>query len=429
MDLRRRLLGWLGLLLGGLLTGALLVQLASLRDDIEAEVGASARLVDLLLAADAGEAGLAERLAEARLRHLSLSLDAPPPPADGEPGLLARLGLVAPAGPARQLRIGERSLYIAANPHSEIEERLGDTVRLMITLLLYSGATLLAAWWATDRALRPVRALEAGLLRLAEGHDEPALPTFALREFRRVAGAIDGLAASLREAKAARKALARQLISLQEDERRSLARELHDELGQTLTALNATATHLERNAPRLPAANIGECCGDLRRDIRALGEQLRSILKSLRPHGLDAAGLPALLGELVEGWRQRNTGIDFAIVLPEAFPELDETAALTLYRVVQEALTNVVRHSRARRCAIRIAAGDGRGEMRAEIVDDGEGLPQVAPTRRGGLLGMAERLEMAGGRLDVGTPPGGGLRLSLVLPWRPDAHLQAGARS
>lgn len=423
MDLRRRLLGWLGLLLGGLLAMALSVQLWSLHDDIENEIAASSRLVELLLAADAGAPDLAERLAEARLRHLHIGLDdRPAPAADG--GLPGWLGLAGESAPARQLRIGERTLSIAANPHSEIEERLGDTVRLLITLLLYSGATLLAAWWATDRALRPVRELEAGLQRLAGGDDDPALPDFALREFRRVAGAIDRLAASLGEANAARKALARQLISLQEDERRALARELHDEMGQTLAALNATAAHLERHAPRLTADALAECGADLRRDIRTIGEQLRALLKSLRPHGLNADSLPALLRELVDHWRARATGIDFAIEMPAALPGLDETAALTLYRVVQEALTNVVRHSRASRCSVRIVAVDG--EIRAEIVDDGEGLKQAAPTRHGGLLGMAERLEMAGGRLAVATPEGGGLRLTAQLPGQQGGNVQQG---
>lgn len=414
MDLRRRLLGWLGWLLAGLMIMALLIQLSSLREDIAAEISASQQLVDLLLAADNNDPELPKRLQAAHLRHLQLSLSPPATP-PASPGWL-NTDEPAP-NPARQLRIGGRTLYIAANPQSEIEERKGDTVRLMITLLLYSGATLLAAWWATDRALRPVRELEAGLHRLAAGEHSAALPDFSLREFRRVAQAIETLAASLKTARSAQKALARQLISVQEDERRALARELHDEMGQTLTAINATAAHLERNAARLPADAISECCRDLRRDIRMGSEQLRAMLKSLRPHGLDAEGLPMLLRELIEGWRNRGTGIDFAIEIPDAFPEIDDEAALTLYRVVQEGLTNVVRHSQARHCwvMIQLTATD----LAIEIIDDGIGFLESTALRQGGLLGMAERLEMAGGKLDIGTPRRGhGLRLAATLPWR-----------
>lgn len=413
MDLRRRLLGWLGLLLGGLLAMTLIVQLHSLRADIGAEVAASSRLVEVLLAADGAAPDLPQRLADADLRHLSIrSVDTPAGPE--APPLLARLGLVPESGAGHEIRVGAHRLIIAPNPASEIEERLGDTVRLLITLLLYSGATLLAVWWAADRALSPVRALEDGLHRLARGESDPALPSFALREFRRVAGAIERLAAALGEARAAQRALARQLIAVQEEERRALARDLHDEMGQTLTAINATAAHLERHAARLDATAVAECAADLRRDIRRSGKQLRAMLKTLRPHGLDASGLAAMLRELLDSWRNRETGIEFAVELPAHWPEVDETAALTLYRILQEALTNVVRHSGARHCTVRIAADTGR--LRLSIEDDGDGLPQTGPARRGGLLGMAERLEMAGGRLQLDSLPGRGLRLSAELP-------------
>src|SRR5574343_1520542 len=120
------------------------------------------------------------------------------------------------------------------------------------------------------------------------------------------------------------------------------------------------------------------------------------MLKVLRPHGLDAAGLSESLLELVEGWRSRETGIEFAIELPGTLPPVDEAGALALYRVVQEALTNVVRHSGARHCRVRLA--EAGLWVEARIVDDGQGLP-AGPVRRGGLLGMAERLDMAGGWL------------------------------
>lgn len=418
MDLRRRLIGSLGLLLGSLMAIATLIQLHSLRTDIETEVDASARLAGVLLAAASAstEPGptLAERLSGAGLRHLSIRTGEQPAASAPPHPLLAWLGLAPHERSEQAIRIGQHTLYIAANPGSEIEERLGDTVRILITLLFFSGATLLIAWWSADRALRPVRALEDALHRLARGEEKPALPAFALREFRRVAGAIDYLADALAASRNAQRALARQLISVQEDERRSLARELHDEMGQTLTALNTTAAHLARNAERMEAWAIAECAGDLRRDIRSSGEQLRAMLKSLRPHGLAASGLAPTLHELVDGWRGRATGIEFALVLPEPFPELDEATALTLYRVAQEALTNVVRHSGARHCALRLALA-GR-HLRLEVIDDGRGIPPAGPVRGGGLLGMTERLDMAGGALALSANPAGGLRLVATLP-------------
>jgi len=316
-------------------------------------------------------------------------------------------------GGGQLIRIGEQELRLAPNPASEIEERLGDTVRLCITLLFFSGATLLVAWRAADRALAPVRELEAGLQRLARGERAATLPPFALREFRRVAAAIDQLAAALDDSRAVRRQLSQQLIEVQEDERRTLARELHDEMGQTLTAIGVTAAYLERNAGQIAAGQIAECAGDLRREVKTSGEQLRVMLRRLRPHGLDATALAGALQELVSGWQQRATQIEFSLELPGGLPALGETAGLVLYRAVQEALTNVVRHSGARRCRVGVVVE--AQTLRLSVEDDGQGLPAAGPAHRGGLLGMEERLTMAGGRLDVKSGPGG-LHLQATLP-------------
>lgn len=421
MDLRRRLLTRLGLLLGGLLAVAMLVQLHSLRSDIESEVAASARLVEVLLAAGTAAPDAAAPLADGALRHLSIRPAGQAAVTTPPPSWLSWLGLVPEVGGERQLRIGERSLVIAPKPGSEIDERLGDTVRLLITLLLFSGASLLVAWFAADRALAPVRGLEAGLERLARGEADPALPPFALREFSRVADAIEHLAAELQEARAAQRALARQLIEVQEAERSTLARELHDDMGQSLTALNVTAAYLERNAGRLDAGGVADCAADLRRDIRSCGEQLRGILATLRPHGLEAAGLAEALQDLVDGWRSRETGIEFALDLPPAPLPVDEPKALALYRVIQEALTNVVRHSGAESCRVSLAVLGQR--LEACIADDGRGL-HGEPERRGGLLGMAERMDMAGGQLALSGGTGRGL---CVTAWVPCAGASATA--
>lgn len=418
MDLRRRLIGSLCLLLGSLMAIAVMIQLHSLRGDVASEIGASTRLVSILLAAEnapvRNRSALADRLSGAGIRHLTIRTPEQSPISPKTHPLLDWLGYTNEVQDEQEIRIGNQTLYIAANPNSEIEERLGDTVRILITLLLFSGATLLLAWWSAHRALSPVRELEAGLERLADGDADPALPAFRLHEFRRVAGAIEALAAALKASRAARRDLAHQLIRVQEEERRTLARELHDEMGQTLTALNVTAAHLERHAGQLSPLEVAACAGELRRDLRQGGSQLRQMLKSLRPHGLDAGGLGGALRELVDGWQARSTGIHFHLHLPGELPALSDEAALALYRVVQEALTNVVRHSGARFCAVGLVAVDG--EIRAEIVDDGCGLPDSVRPGRGGLLGMAERLEMVGGRWQASNEKTGGLRLCAVLP-------------
>lgn len=426
MDLRRRLVGYLGALLLALLLATALINLYSLRDDVTTEVMASEQLARVLL--DTGRIGpdltpveavsrLKTILSGGPLRHITISIGTAPAPENRTSAsvkLASMLGLDATSSAGQLIRLGEQTLRIAPNPASEIEERLGDTVRLWITLLLFSGATLLVAWWSADRALAPVRALEAGLQRLARGEPDAAMPGFALREFARVAGAIDQLAAALAASRQAQHRLSHQLIRVQEDERAALAMELHDEMGQTLTAISVTATYLDRHAERLDAARIAECAQDVRRDVRSGGEQLRAMLKRLRPHCLDAPGLASALRELVASWQQRAADITFALEIPSALPPLGKDAGLALYRVVQEALTNVVRHSAARHCRVRIEAG--AGVLRLGIEDDGVGLPAGGAPRGCGLLGMEERLRMVSGRLEIGPGPASGLRLQISLP-------------
>lgn len=425
MDLRRRLVGYLGALLAGLFLMALLVNLYSLRSDINTEVAASERLARILLDASSPDQQHppAEALSRLRtlidaapLRHLRISVDQPDRPASADAaviGIAHQLGIVPPSSQVEQVRFGQQTLYIAPNPASEIEERLGDTVRLCITLLLFSGATLVVAWWSADRALRPVRELEAGLQRLAHGEADAALPPFHLREFRQVAGAIDQLAQALNTSRTAQKQLSRQLIQVQEDERRTLARELHDETGQTLTAIGVTAAFLERNADTLDSRRIVECAQELRRDVRSTGEQLRAMLKRLRPHGMDAEGVAGALRELVASWQQRGVGIDFQLDMPARLPKMKEEQALVLYRVVQEALTNVVRHSEASHCVVRILSANGLLDL--QIDDDGRGLPGTGEIRRGGLLGIEERLAMVNGHLALRSGQAG-LQLRIALP-------------
>ena len=421
MDLRRQLVAWLGAILLGLMMMTVTINLVSLRGDVAAEIRSSERLALALLdagrinAAGSGDAAarLAAILEGGALRHIAISVDGAAPAVSHSPGarLAGWLGLAPGAGHA--VTIGGQILRIAPNPASEIDERLADIVQLWSTLLFFSGATLVVAWWAADRALRPVRALESGLQRLADGAPDAALPRFALREFTRVAAAIDHLAAALTSAQHGQRRLAHQLIRVQEDERRTLAMELHDEVGQTLTAISLTAAYLGRHAAQLDGHKIDECAHDLRRDVRACSEQLRAMLSRLRPHSLDGPGLASALRELLHNWQQRDCGIAFAVTMPDDLPPIGTDASLVLYRVVQEALTNVVRHSQARRCLVGFSV-DG-ASLTVRVEDDGCGLAPAA-ARGCGLTGMAERLRMVGGELRLANGPGGGVHLAASLP-------------
>jgi PAS domain S-box-containing protein len=207
-----------------------------------------------------------------------------------------------------------------------------------------------------------------------------------------------------------------QLTSAEEDERRRLARELHDSLGQHLTALALGLKAIEAD-PALPAG-LAPRLQRLLQVARRLDDDIDRLAHELRPAALDDLGLDDALRELAGVWAQdARIAVDVHLrgLRGRRFPPLLET---TVYRVVQEALTNVQKHAGASRVGLIVELHGS--ELRASIEDDGRGFgaapPPGEPGRRLGLRGMAERAAQAGGRLDVETDAGRGTTVYLTLP-------------
>ena len=201
----------------------------------------------------------------------------------------------------------------------------------------------------------------------------------------------------------------RRVVAAQETERQRLARELHDETGQALTSMLLglrTAEETKDDAARRQAlASLRELASSTLQDVRRLAVELR-------PKALDDFGLVAALERLVEGFRER-TGLDaqFQARLDGRLPYDTETA---LYRIVQEALTNVVKHSRATTVSIVLARKGA--SVTAVIEDDGVGFTPDAPAEGLGLVGMRERIALVGGRLTIESASGAGTTLVAEVP-------------
>ncbi|HYH68529.1 MAG TPA: PAS domain S-box protein [Urbifossiella sp.] len=241
-------------------------------------------------------------------------------------------------------------------------------------------------------------------LRLARDHleDRVAERTAALT------AALEALEGEM----ARRRELARRLATAQEDERRRVSRDLHDTVGQLVTGLSLAAT-AARAAGTLPEAAAR--LDDVRRLADEVGRELHGLAVRLRPTALDDLGLAAALSALVTVWGQQSgvraevqvTGLEAGRLPAEV-----ETA---LYRVVQEALTNVAKHTQAAAVAVTIGVTDGAAA--AVVEDDGAGFePEGAGTGRLGLVGMRERLALVGGTLEVESSPGGGTTVIARVP-------------
>jgi two-component system, NarL family, sensor histidine kinase UhpB len=196
-------------------------------------------------------------------------------------------------------------------------------------------------------------------------------------------------------------------LEAQEAERLRLARELHDEIGQGLTALLLGLENVSRDAPPGMAGAVD----DARESARATLEELRRIARRLRPEALDDLGLRSALTNLCERM-SAQAGVECVRHIAADLPELSPDEELAIYRVAQEALTNAVRHAEPSR--IELYLGRENGSVALRVVDDGRGLSSVE--EGAGLTGMRERALMIGADLEIGAAPDGGAAVQLTLP-------------
>ena len=203
------------------------------------------------------------------------------------------------------------------------------------------------------------------------------------------------------------------LVTAREEERRRLRRDLHDGLGAQLAGLNIQAGVLRRLMPRDPAAADGLVV-ELKTELQAAIADIRRLVYDLRPPALDDLGLVVALRQLAERYGAEDKDLGVTVEAPEGtgLPHLPAAVEVAVYRIAQEALTNVVRHARARACVVRLSADD---EVRLEVVDDGVGIPEER-TAGVGLCSMRERASELGGVCVVEPIEGGGTRVLVRLP-------------
>jgi two-component system, NarL family, sensor histidine kinase UhpB len=324
-------------------------------------------------------------------------------------------------------------LQIAAVRDSERREALSSLLQMLLLVAVGCTAMLAVMAWNMRRAFAPLRTLVdaiEGLRSNVDAAPDRLAAPMPIRELQVIAQALQGLRAALQREGAQRRVLSRQVMTLQEDERERLARELHDEFGQQLTALRVDAVWLTQRLANAPehadvADGIAQRCGAIQRDIRELLTRLQPLApQGEGPHPAEepAARLAELLAALMGGWARSATqtcSFELRMVVrhadgrPAPWPASDDLTlpretVLALYRISQEALTNVARHARAQRAVLAVELHLGpQGRPRAvlwEVRDDGLGLADAATAlQRGtGLAGIKERAWAHGAELEIG---------------------------
>ncbi|MDX2289149.1 MAG: histidine kinase [Hyphomicrobiaceae bacterium] len=333
--------------------------------------------------------------------------------------------------------IGGEQVAIRISPRPEDE--FAEVAEALATVSLAGAGVALGVLLLTGailaRALTPLADVAAALRRLEAGDYTVTMPPQPQREFEAIVGRINTLAAALMSARLENQRLNRRLVEIQDEERREIAGELHDELGPWLFSVRAEATGLRRDSERPSPSmeRIATRTATILTQVEAIQDTNRRVLRKLYPAGLDELGLAAAIEGLVAGWRSRDMTTTIDLEIDPAVRVLDKTQTLTIYRVVQEGLTNTFRHAGAERIEIRVRiepSGEGGDELPrqrvlVEIADDGTG-PGLAQELGYGLSTMRERIEGLSGAFAFNRRDAKGAVLRAVLPIDPDGQTGRG---
>jgi two-component system sensor histidine kinase UhpB len=319
---------------------------------------------------------------------------------------------------------GGQQLVVEAQTSRSILDAWDDITRLLavavVMLVLVNGL----AFWLVDRALAPFPVIARGLERIQRGELYFRLPQLPGAEahaigaaFNRMAQAVEDNVQTERKAREAetrleeRQEMAKLVEQRIEEERRLIAHELHDEFGQSVTAIRSLALAI---AAQTHEGTTSETARLISEEAARLYDAMHGLIPRLMPPLLDTLGLAETLENLVRDWQRRYPSV--ALSLRQNLPgDLGPSVTLAIYRVVQEGLINALRHAHAAHVDINLESNDERIEV--TITDDGVGLPEEW-SRPGhfGLRGLTERVEHLGGVFRIGNHEPRGVRLDAQIP-------------
>lgn len=406
---------WVTAFFGLVTLACALLLLHQAMTDVKRELQSAESVVHYLKeTAERDPASLQTRLTGS-LRHVRVRWLAPGEavPTGVESGLKAWLGhrLLA-EGPAPQvvdLRDGRRA-WIAVDPRDEVTEILDSLVQLLGVCAMAVLLSVLVIRWAVRRVMRLLDQLLGALRQVSAGDLRVHLPAEGIPEARQLAGHFNRMTGALAQSQADNTRLTQALLAVQEQERTHLAQALHDDLGQYVTGIRARACLL-RLLIGQPAV-LEQTVSQLEDDCEHLQQGFRALVHDLYPVVLQHLPLDEAIGLLARQCRDTH-GIACELRIDAALPPLSGPDKTHLYRLLQEALTNVARHANATRVRIRLRQRAGR--LRLLVRDNGQGA--VQPPRPGvGLHSMSERARSLGGELRVICRPGAGWALALNIP-------------
>lgn len=304
-------------------------------------------------------------------------------------------------------------LVVTPDPSYEIAEIWHDSLGMLLLVGIFFVVVNAVVYWAVGKALKPVDRILSALAELERGNLTARLPSFTLPELTNISEKFNAMAQTLQNSIQNNHRLTQQMIRLQEDERKSLARDLHDEIGQHLTAIHIDASTV-LNAKSIEDARESALAIDV--VARQMMNIVHGMLQVLRPGGIDELGLHAALNELIDTWRQRTRGINTSVKVSGELSGVDESVAIAVYRIVQECLTNIARHADA--TLVSIVVERRSDQLHLQVEDNGHGFDPDKIVRGFGLAGMRERVQGLGGVFELVSNQELGVRVRAALPFK-----------
>jgi two-component system, NarL family, sensor histidine kinase UhpB len=319
-------------------------------------------------------------------------------------------------------------VVVSTDPDDEVAEEWANTRDLLAVVALLFLALWILLVWYIGHALRPMDTLRAAFEALGRGDLSARAAVFGGSELARINRKFNEMADALELASGENRHLTQRLIDLRDEERRAIARDLHDNLAQYLFAIRTDSFAIERLATAATTPQLGEAARSISESASRMEGIVRDLIQRLRPLVLDELGLKDALRDLVATWRTRNPRIVCSLQIDAHLGVGPKEVELAVYHIVQESLTNVAKHSDASVAAVAVRKanasaaaepqpGEHRDGLSLEVVVEDDGRSGHAVTGAGvGLVGMRERVETLGGRLETAYQSGLGWRVSARIP-------------
>jgi two-component system sensor histidine kinase UhpB len=311
-----------------------------------------------------------------------------------------------------------RAVTLQTDPRNEVGEvwaRVRDDSLIMAVFCL---ATVLLSRWIVGHALAPLEKLSRGIAIIGTGNYGARVESRGPPEIAKLAASFNTMAEHLGTLESKNHRLTGQLLTIQEEERADLARDLHDEVGPFLFAVNVDAAAIAREAEAKGLGEIAAQVRSIQESVTHMQRHVRAILSRLRPAGLQDVGLEQAVSNLAAFWQRRHAEISIRAHITTGAAQISEAYSAAIYRVIQESLSNAVRHGQSR--SIDITVADIGDDIVVEVADDGIGLVRPATdtvSNTFGIVGMKERIAGLGGRLTVANrTDGAGAIVTARLP-------------